>query len=178
MAEVGRNKDVEESWDGKEEVLAKVQQLAWANCGLKREEGDNGYRAAHQWVHIKLPKTKQRSSKKIYVIALGGNLPWCTGRAYPTWADCHWHLNGAKSIKYMRFNSNTEMVHWFQEVTGSTKEPIYLPEGEDPFAPAHIWEAKLAAEERAQAAKKSRPDLVDLTPDKDDNNPPPRPWPC
>lgn len=50
-------------------------------------------------------------------------------------------------MKFMSFNSRTECCRCYKEVSCDHNDPVFIPEGEDPFAPAHIWEAPLAREE-------------------------------
>lgn len=136
----GAGTDAEEAWNGQADVSAELQCLVWSSCDAGADDGDASAASAHRWSHNKLPTTKQKSKKNLYVIALGGNLPWNAGKAYPMWADCHRHVQGALNVKYMGFNSWTEAKHWYRQITGLDADPICVPEGEDPFAPAHIWE--------------------------------------
>lgn len=51
--------DAEEAWDGKAEVPADLQRLAWASCEPREAKHSGNAAPTHHWAHIKLPSTKQ-----------------------------------------------------------------------------------------------------------------------
>lgn len=159
-ADDGEDKD---QWDGRADVPMDLQRLAWASCETGASEAEKDRAQTHRWAHMKLPTTKQRSKKKFYCIALGGIFPWSSGKVYPTWVDCYWHTQGATVVKFTSFNSWTECIRWYKEVTGARSNPVFVPKGEDLFAPAHIWEACLSQEESSWSTKRTKADFVDLT---------------
>lgn len=119
--------DTEDSWDGRAEVPADLQRLAWESCKEGTEEGGDPVRPMHRWAHIKPPSTKQHSRKKFFMVVYG-RFPWSSGGFF-TWADCYRHVKDAKRAKFMGFNSRTEAVKWWKEQTGS--DPV-CPRGQRP----------------------------------------------
>lgn len=64
-------------------------------------------------------------------------------------------------VKFMGFNSRTRAMKWYRLHSNGDPEPRFVPEGEDPFSPAHIWEACLVQKEDNRTSKRTRSGIED-----------------